>query len=250
MELTLLTKAYDMLLRNRKYLIVLFIVLLISFLYGLFYSRVNVEYRATKKKLQALELLNKQREAQYQQTLLEKTRIQDSSRLYELAAQKAATRVAELERKVRVEKRAKDSALAKLKNLPVKVIDSILTARYQDVPKSGIDLSVDKNVGNAVVVELVEKDYLVSHVVTIDSLNAALKRQVISLDTSLQLNKKALQLADTALQIKNTQYQESQQSIELLKKDLKATKNKAFWNQWKGVGKGVAVGVLLMLIAK
>lgn len=242
----MITKVLNFLVTNRKLLLIALLLLLGFILYNSFTS----EYRETKKKLKALEVQIKKGEDSLAVVRAEKKKLEDSSKLYETAAQRAGKLAKSLEAKAEKERRAKEEALAKLKNLPVKVIDSILTARYADIDKSGIDLTIDKNVGNAVVEELVEKDYLADHVVTISVLNGTLKSQVSSLEKSLDYSKGALKLSDSSLIIRTRQYEQSQQSIELLKKDLKVAKRKAFWNQWKGVGAGIVAGALINLLAK
>lgn len=242
----MIQKVLDYLSRNRKVLITVAAILAILFLY----NSIVPQYRSTRKQLKELQTQIKKGEDSIKLIATERSKLQDSINQYESVARRYGQVVKGLEVKVKAEQKAKEEALAKLKNLPVKVIDSILNARYVDIPKAGIDLSVDKNVGNVIVEELVEKDYLADHVVTISVLNGALKGQVVSLEKSLDLTKSALYLADSTTAIRTRQYQQSQRSIDLLKSDLKVAKKKAFWNQWKGVGAGVAAGLVIAILAK
>jgi uncharacterized membrane protein YqgA involved in biofilm formation len=100
------------------------------------------------------------------------------------------------------------------------------------------------------VVELVEKDHLVGQLATSDSLNTTLTGQVSSLKTSLDFSKSALISADSAIAHKTKQFELQQQVSDLLKKDLKTAKNKAFWNKFKGAGVGLLIGFGVGILAK
>ena len=102
-------------------------------------------------------------------------------------------------------------------------------------------LELDKNVGNEIIVELVEKDHLVGELATAENLSNTLGVQVKSLESSLMFSKAALSQADSAIALKSKQFEMQQQVSDLLKQDLKTAKNKAFWNKWKGAGVGIAV---------
>ena len=99
-------------------------------------------------------------------------------------------------------------------------------------------------------IELVEKDHLVGELATAEHTNNALTTQVGALEKSLMFSKAALTSADSAIALKSKQFDLSQQVNDLLKKDLKTAKNKAFWNKFKGAGVGVAAGVLVGLLIK
>ena len=50
--------------------------------------------------------------------------------------------------------------------------------------------------------------------------------------------------------IRNNQLKVSKDLIDLLNKDLKTAKRKAFWNNFKGVAIGIAAGVTVGILAK
>ena len=189
-------------------------------------------------------------EHQFEEAVAEKERFRDSSLIYEVEAEKASKEASEFKAKAEKQRKEKEAALAALRNLPKEVIDTFFVNRYINVPKSGVDLALDKSVGNEVVIELTEKDHLVGELVTVKSENDALTSQVGSLTTSLGFSKLALASADSAIAIRSQQLDLSKQANELLKKDLKTAKKKAFWNKFKGAGLGVTAGILLGVLVK
>ena len=189
-------------------------------------------------------------EHQFEEAVAEKERFRDSSLIYEVEAEKASKEASEFKAKAEKQRKEKEAALAALRNLPKEVIDTFFVNRYASIPKSGVDLALDKSVGNEVVIELTEKDHLVGELATSKQENSALTSQVGSLTTSLGFSKLALASADSAIAIRSQQLDLSKQANELLKKDLKTAKKKAFWNKFKGAGLGVTAGILLGVLVK
>jgi len=203
-----------------------------------------------KKEIKALEKEIAIVQDQFDEAVNEKERLRDSSIAYENAANEFAHQADAFKAKAEKERKAKEAALAALRNLPKDVIDTFFITRYAAVPKSEIGLEIDKNVGNEIVIELTEKDHLVGELATSKQENSALTNQVGSLEKSLLFSKAALINADSAIALKSRQFEMSQQINEYLKKDLKASQKKAFWNKWKGVGVGIAAGVTAGLLLK
>lgn len=229
---------------NRTSLIILLVVALA--LYAL--STIKNTYH--KAEIKALETQIENREKDFRKVLEEKIKLQDSSNYYERIARESGAEAAFYKTKAEEERRAKEKALRILASIPKEVIDSFFAQRYRDVPKSNIALSVDKNVGNEIVIELVEKDHLERELGLVQQENNALDSQVVSLGNSLKFSKEALLQADSAIIIKVQQLDLSKQSSDLLKKDLNTAKKEAFWNKWKGAGVGVAVGLVLGLLSQ
>lgn len=226
-----------------------FIVLFILFAIGLFALN-NTKNTYHKREVKILTEQIESKERDFLKVLGEKNRFRDSSLYYEHAATEASLLIQYYRQEAEKERRAKEDALRVLKNIPKEVIDSFLANRYRNVPKSNIDLAVDKNVGNEIVLELVEKDYLTKELNLSLQENIVLDSQVTFLQSSLMFSKSALLQADSAITIKTQQLNLSLQSNDLLQKDLKASRRKAFWNRWKGVGIGVAIGVAGGLLAQ
>ena len=229
---------------NRTSIIILLVLALAL------YALNTVKNTYHKAEIKALEVQIESREKDFRKVLEEKIRLQDSSNYYERIAEEAGVEAAYYRGKAEEERRAKEKALRILASIPKEVIDSFFAQRYRDVPKSNIALSVDKNVGNEIVIELVEKDHLERELGLVQQENSALDSQVVSLGSSLKFSKEALLQADSAIVIKVQQLDLSRQAGDLLKKDLSTAKKEAFWNKWKGAGIGVAVGVVLSLIAQ
>jgi hypothetical protein len=203
-----------------------------------------------KKEVKALEKEIAIVQDQFEEAVNEKERYKDSSELYEQVAEQSDILVEALKVKAEQQRKAKEAALAALQNLPKEVIDTFFVKRYDTVTKIGVDLALDQNVGNAIVVELTEKDHLVGELATVKEENNALTSQTDALQKSLMFSKAALTNADSAIAYRTKQFELSQQVSELLKKDLKTANKKAFWNKWKGVGVGIAAGITVGLLAK
>ena len=229
---------------NKKVLWLAILLLLGFFIYGSFSNNYH------KKEIKALEKEITIIQDQFEEAVEEKERLRDSSLAYETLAEQAGAEADAFKAKAAKERKAKEEALAALRNLPKEVIDTFFVNRYINVPKSGVDLALDKNVGNEVVIELTEKDHLVGELATAKQENGALTSQVGSLQSSLAFSKSALIQADSAIAFKSKQFELQQQVSDLLKKDLKTAKKKAFWNQWKGAGVGIAAGLVVGLLAK
>lgn len=240
----MIQKVKEFVSKNKK-LILLVLLLLLGFI---LVNSINTGFH--KKEIKALEAEIKAKEEDFQEVMDEKAKLQDSSMLYELAAEQASRQAASFKAKAEQQRKAKEEALAALRSIPKEVIDSFFVKRYEKVNKVGVDLALDQNIGNAVVVELTEKDHLVGELATAKDENGSLTTQVTSLQTSLNFSKAALVKADSAISIRSQQLDLSKQANDLLKKDLSAAKKKAFWNQWKGAGVGIAAGLVVGLLAK
>lgn len=230
--------------RNKK-LVLLVLLLLLGFL---LFNGVNNNYH--KKEIKELEEEIAIVQDQFEEAFYEKERFKDSSDAYELLAEQAGNEADVFKAKAAKERKAKEEALAALRNLPKDVIDTFFINRYANIPKSDIGLEIDKNVGNEIVIELTEKDHLVGELATAENLSNTLGVQVKSLESSLMFSKAALVSADTAIARKSRQFDMSQQINEYLKQDLNTAKNKAFWNKWKGAGIGIGAGILVGLLIK
>lgn len=228
---------------RNKGIILLFFVLLLGF-----FALSTIKENYHKKEVKALQAQIKERELDFGKAMVEKKQLQDSSAYYELLAMEAGIQAQYFKNQVFKLQDEKNALLRTLASIPKEVIDSFLARRYSNVPKSKVDLQIDKNVGNAIVIELTEKDLLVKELDLKYSENNALDSQVTSLKTSLDYSKGALVQADSAIAIKTEQLELSQDSNKLLEKDLKVAKRKAFWNKWKGGGVGTIVGFLAGLI--
>lgn len=230
--------------KNKIALIIIVAILLIFLLLGLFGDKYH------KKEIKVLEKQIAEKEVQFQEVIKEKEKLQDSSEYYEAAAYKADLAVARVKAKAEKLRKEKEEALAALNNLPKDVIDSFFVKRYVHVEKIGVDLALDQNVGNEVVKELTEKDFLVTEVNIEKDQNKLLSGQVDTLKVSLNFNKAALNKADSAIKIRTQQLQISKDLVDLLKQDLKTAKRKAFWGRVKGVGVGVAAGIVVGVLVK
>ena len=228
---------------NAKLLVVAALIILGFLLYGTF----NNSYH--KKEIKALENEIGVVQKKFEAAVEEKERFKDSSEVYENLAEKEGLLADSFRAKAAKEKKDKEAALAALQNLPKDVIDTFFIKRYADVPKSDIGLELDKNVGNAIVVELVEKDHLIGQLATSENLATTLTTQVNTLQTSLSFSKSALVSADSAIVARSKQFELQQQVSNLLKEDLKTAKKKAFWNKIKGTAMGLVVGLTVGIIA-
>ena len=239
-----MSQVKDFAKENRKTVWLALLLLLGFFIYGNFTNNYH------KKEIKALETEIAVVQDQFEEAFNEKERFRDSSIAYELLAEQAGDEADAFKAKAAKERKAKEEALAALRNLPKDVIDTFFINRYVNVTKSDIGLEIDKNVGNEIIVELVEKDHLVGELATAENLSNTLGVQVKSLESSLMFSKAALSQADSAIAFRTKQFELSQQVSDLLKKDLKTAKNKAFWNKFKGAGVGVAAGVMVGLLVK
>ncbi len=239
-----MNKIVDVIKRNKKLLLLVLLLLLGFFIF----NSINTGYH--KKEIKSLEKEIAIVQDQFEEAVNEKERYKDSSELYESAAEQLDIMVDALKIKAEQQRKEKEAALAALHNLPKEVIDSFFVKRYDTVTKSGVDLALDQKIGNAVVIELTEKDHLVSELATAEQTNSTLTSQVGSLEKSLMFSKAALTSADSAIAFRSKQFELSQQVNKLLEKDLKTAKKKAFLNQFKGAGVGVAAGLVVGLLIK
>lgn len=239
-----MSQVKDFAKENRKTIWLALLLLLGFFIYGSFSNSYHkTEIKELEKEIAVVQ-------DQFEEAVNEKERFRDSSIAYELLAEQAGDEADAFKAKATKERKAKEEALAALRNLPKDIIDTFFINRYANVAKSNIGLEIDQNVGNEVVIELVEKDHLVGELATAENLSNTLGVQVKSLENSLMFSKAALSRADSAIALKSKQFDLSQQVNEYLKKDLKTAKNKAFWNKFKGAGVGVAAGVVVGLLVK
>jgi hypothetical protein len=133
------------------------------------------------------------------------------------------------------------------------IINTLDNAADKVLDKSGVvtdTLRIGANVGNKIVVELVEKDHLVQEIAVEKETNSLLTGQVDTLKLSLNYSKLALSQADSAIAIRNDQLKISKDLNDILKKDLKTAKRKAFWNQIKFTIAGAAAGSALIILSK
>ena len=228
---------------NIKLLVVAALFILAFLLYGTFSNNYH------KKEIKALENEIGIVQKKFDAAIEEKEKLKDSSEVYENLAEEAGIEADKFKAKAAKEKKDKEAALAAMQNLPKDVIDTFFIKRYAEVPKSDIGLEIDKSVGNAIVIELVEKDHLVGQLATSENLATSLTSQVNTLKTSLNFSKLALVSADSAIISRSKQFELQQQVSNLLKEDLKTAKKKAFWNKIKGTAVGVVVGLTVGLIA-
>lgn len=228
---------------NMKLLVVAGLIILGFLIYGSF----NNSYHA--KEIKALETEIGVVQKKFDAAVEEKERLKDSTEVYENLAEQEGLKADEFRAKAAKEKKDKEAALAALHNLPKDVIDTFFVKRYAAVPKADIGLELDKNVGNAVIIELVEKDHLVGQLKTSEDLTNTLTTQVGTLQTSLSFSKSALVSADSAIAARSKQFELQKQVSDLLKEDLKTAKKKAFWNRIKGTAFGLAIGLTVGIIA-
>jgi cell division protein FtsB len=212
------------------------------------YNSINTKYH--KKEIKVLEQVIEQKEEQFQEVVAEKEKLQDSSNYFEELAYQFDEKVEESKAKAERLRKEKQAILDALRDLPIDVIDSFFVKRYADITPAYIGLEIDQNVGNEIVVELVEKDHLVQEVAAEKETNTLLTGQVDTLKISLDYSKLVLYKADSAMAIRNNQLKVSKDLIDLLNKDLKTAKRKAFWNNFKGVAIGIAAGVTVGILAK
>ena len=229
--------------KNKKIIIVA-IAIIAGFL---IYSKFENGYH--EKEIKALETEIGAVQKKFDAAVEEKERFRDSSHVYENIAAQEGIKADAFRAKAAKEKKDKEVAFAALQNLPKETIDTFFIKRYQEVAKSNVLLELDKNVGNAVVVELVEKDHLVGQLKTSEDLSGTLTTQVNTLQTSLNFSKTALVSADSAISARSKQFELQKQVSDLLKEDLKTAKKKAFWNKIKGTAVGLAVGLTVGIIA-
>jgi len=212
------------------------------------YNSFNTKYH--KKEIQVLEEVIEQKEEQFQEVVAEKEKLQDSSNYFEELAYQFDEKVEESKAKAERLRKEKEAILDALRDLPIDVIDSFFVKRYANVTPAYVGLEIDQNVGNEIVVELVEKDHLVQEIAVEKETNTLLTGQVDTLKISLDYSKLALSKADSAIVIRNDQLKVSKDLIDLLNKDLKTAKRKAFWNNFKGIAVGIAAGVTVGILAK
>jgi hypothetical protein len=239
-----MSQVKDFAKENKKTLWLAILLLLGFFIYGSFSNNYH------KEEIKELEKEIAVVQDQFEEAVAEKERFRDSSIAFEFAAEQAGDQADAFKAKAEKERKAKEVALAALRNAPKDVIDTFFVNRYINVTKSNVGLEIDQNVGNEVMIELVEKDHLVGELATAENTNNALTTQVGALEKSLMFSKAALTSADSAIAFRSKQFELSQQVNDLLKKDLKTAKNKAFWNKFKGAGVGIGAGILVGLLIK
>lgn len=182
--------------------------------------------------------------------IAEKKILQDSAIYFKNRALLSDKKIADLNVKIIIVGKERDAAIKQLENMSSEGINSFIAKRYVEVPKSGIDLQVDKNVGNKIVIELVEKDYLGEEVGLVKQSNIILSGQVDTLKTSISYFEQSLAKADSAINMQIQQLQTSEDINKMLKQDLRKAKRKVFWGAVEsaavGVGTGILIGVFLL----
>ncbi|MGI9143707.1 MAG: hypothetical protein ACR2IJ_11015 [Fluviibacter sp.] len=229
--------------KNRNLFIVAAVIIAAFLIYGKFENGYH------EKEIKALETEIGVVQKKFDAAVEEKERLKDSTEVDEKLAEQEGLKADAFREKATKEKKDKEVALAALRNLPKDVIDTFFVKRYAHVPKSDIGLELDKNVGNEVIIELVEKDHLVGQLKTSENLSSTLTTQVNTLQTSLSFSKSALVSADSAIAARSKQFELQQQVSDLLKQDLKTAKKKAFWNKIKGTAAGLVIGLTVGIVA-
>jgi hypothetical protein len=228
---------------NKNVLIAIAVVLIGSVIYNSF----NTTYHA--KEIDVLKDSIALKEKEVQVVLGEKEKYQDSSAHFEQVALQYDHKLVEVKHKVEVLKQQKADALHALNDIPKDVIDSFFVKRYAHVQKVDVDLDLDVKVGNAIVKELTEKDFLIGEVTLLTDQTKTLTTQVDTLRASLSYSKQATGKADIALKLRSQQLNMSENINKLLEKDLKTAKRKAFWGNIKGIILGLAAGITVGVIA-
>ena len=212
------------------------------------FNTFSVQYH--RKEIKALTTQMADKQKLIDKTIAEKKIFQDSALWFKNRALLSDKKIADLNIKIIIVAKERDAAIKQLENMSSEGINSFIAKRYYEVPKSGIDLQVDKNVGNKIVIELVEKDYLTEEVGLVKQSNILLSGQVDTLKTSIGYFEQSLAKADSALAMQIQQLQTSEDINKLLKQDLKKAKRKVFWGAVEsaavGVGTGILIGVLLL----
>jgi len=230
--------------KNRNVLIAITICLAAFITYNSF----NVKHHRKEIKDLTEQITEKQK--LIDKTEAEKKTFQDSAMFFKNKAILADKRINELNFKIIIVGKERDAALKQLENMSGEGIDSFLVKRYVEVPKSGIDLQVDKNVGNKIVRELVEKDYLVEEIGLTKQSNSLLIGQVDTLKKSINYFEQSLSKAEEEIKLYIEQFETSEEINKLLKQDLKKAKRKVFWSSVEsaavGIGAGILIGVLLL----
>ena len=230
--------------RNRNILIAITICLAAFITYNSF----NVKYHRKEIKDLTEQITEKQK--LIDKIEIEKKTFQDSAIFFKNKALLSDKKINELNFKIVIVGKERDAALKQLENMSGEGINSFLVKRYVEVPKSGIDLQVDKNVGNKIVRELVEKDYLVEEIGLTKQSNSLLIGQVDTLKKSINYFEQSLSKAEEEIKLYIEQFQTSDDINKILKQDLKKAKRKVFWSSVEsavvGIGAGIAIGVLLL----
>lgn len=230
--------------KNRNVLI----AIAICFVAFITYNSFNVKYHRKEVKDLTEQIIEKQK--LIDKIEIEKKTFQDSAIFFKNKALLSDKKINELNFKIVIVGKERDAALKQLENMSGEGINSFLVKRYVEVPKSGIDLQVDKNVGNKIVRELVEKDYLVEEVGLTKQSNSLLIGQVDTLKKSINYFEQSLSKAEEEIKLYIEQFQTSEEINKLLKQDLKKAKRKVFWRSVEsaavGIGAGILIGVLLL----
>lgn len=210
------------------------------------FNSVNNGYH--RQEIKSLQSQIEFKEKKYNKTLDTLKIYKDSSKYYKEIAYSKDIRIYNLEAKVKIIQKEKEAVLSLLNNLSLGEIENFFNKRYYNIPKSNIKLGLDKNMGNEVVKELIEKDYITQEYSISKEINNTLKGQVDTLKTSLGYSEKALIQADTALNIRSQQLKLANDMNKLFKEDLKKAKRKSFWNTVKGIGVGLVTGITVMIV--
>jgi hypothetical protein len=226
----------------------LFTIVLVAIAYFA-YNEFTRNYHR-KSELDSLKTQIALKEIQFQEVLKDKEKLQDSSNYFENVALQYDHKVDQIKYKVNILTQEKNSALSALNNVPKATIDSFLVKRYAHVPKHGINVLIDKNVGNEIAKEVTERDFLHEEVGLLNTKSLLLINQVDTLKLSLSYSKQALIKADTALKIRSQQLSVSKDLNSKLEKDLKTAKRKAYLSTIRGTIAGFTLGVAVGVFAR
>jgi len=227
---------------------VVFLIIIAVIIYFI-YNYPNINYNSSRE-LDSLKNQIALKEILFQNAIKDKEKLQDSSNYFEQVALQYDSKVDQIKYKVNILTQEKNSALNALNNLPKATVDSFLIKRYAHITKHGTNIIIDKNVGNEIAKEVIEKDFLHNEVNLLNTKSSLLTNQVDTLKTSLSYSKQALVKADTALKIKSQQLAVSKDLNSKLEKDLKVAKRKAYWSTIKGTLVGFTLGVAVGVFAK
>jgi hypothetical protein len=231
-----------------KYKNILFVIIIAIIAYFV-YDYFTNDYHS-KDELNKLKIEIAVKEQQYKDVIRQKEILQDSSNYFENIALQYDNKVDQIKHKIVVLTQEKNNAVSSLHNQSKPIIDSFFVKRYSHITKNGVNIVLDKNVGNEVIKEITEKDFMHKEIGLLNDNTKLLTNQVDTLKISLSYSKQALIKADTALKIRSQQLASSQELNRKLEKDVKTAKRKAYLGTIRGTLAGFALGVATGIIVK
>jgi len=237
-----------MMISIKKYKNILFVIVIATIAYFV-YDYFTTDYHS-KDELNKLKIEIAVKEQQYKDAIKQKEILQDSSNYFENIALQYDNKVDQIKHKIVVLTQEKNNAVNSLHNQPKPVIDSFFVKRYSHITKNGVNIVLDKNVGNEVIKEITEKDFMHKEIGLLNDNTKLLTNQVDTLKISLSYSKQALIKADTALKIRSQQLATSQELNRKLEKDVKTAKRKAYLGTIRGTLAGFALGIATGIIVK